>query len=78
MRKGKMLFLNLFLLLVISFCTQNIVKAEKENDMNIVSITDGRAYEETQWYYRTVNGIRQKRLWSITEGHWIGEWISIS
>jgi hypothetical protein len=33
--------------------------------------------EETCWYFRTVNGIRQMRLWSITYGRWLTDWIDI-
>ncbi len=31
--------------------------------------------EQTKWYYRTYNGQYQKRLWSITEGHWLTDWM---
>lgn len=31
--------------------------------------------EETEWYYRVVNGQTQKRLWSRTEGVWLTDWI---
>lgn len=31
--------------------------------------------EKVSWYYRTVNGRAQKRLWSRTYGHWITDWI---
>ena len=30
--------------------------------------------EQTQWYYRTVDGRIQRRLWSITWGKWLTEW----
>ena len=33
--------------------------------------------EETCWYFRTVNGIRQMRLWSITYRKWLTDWIDI-
>lgn len=33
--------------------------------------------EETVWYTRVYNGILQKRLWSITYGRWLTEWIDI-
>ena len=33
--------------------------------------------EEYMWFYRTYNGMRQKRLWSITYGRWVTDWIDI-
>lgn len=37
----------------------------------------GRA-EETVWIYRTTeSGLIQMRLWSITYGYWLTDWITI-
>lgn len=34
--------------------------------------------EETTWIYRiTESGLLQKRLWSITYGYWLTDWITI-
>lgn len=33
--------------------------------------------EETCWYYRKVNGVEQMRLWSITYGIWLTDWITL-
>ena len=33
--------------------------------------------EETKWYYRTVDGKLQKRLWSITYSKWLTDWMWI-
>ena len=34
--------------------------------------------EETMWVYRTTDtGLIQKRLWSITYGYWLTDWITI-
>ncbi len=33
--------------------------------------------EETVWCTRVHNGILQKRLWSITNGRWLTDWIDI-
>lgn len=30
--------------------------------------------EQTEWYYRVVDGQLQRRLWSITWGKWLTEW----
>lgn len=31
--------------------------------------------EEVKWVYRTYNGVLQMRLWSITYGYWLTDWI---
>ena len=31
--------------------------------------------EEFMWFYRVYNGKDQKRLWSITNGRWVTDWI---
>lgn len=31
--------------------------------------------EEFKWYYRTYNGVCQKRLWSLTYGYWVTDWV---
>lgn len=33
--------------------------------------------EEIVWYTRTYNGKLQKRLWSITYGIWLTDWIDV-
>lgn len=33
--------------------------------------------EVTKWYYRKHEGIKQKRLWSITYGYWKTDWMSV-
>lgn len=30
---------------------------------------------ETKWYYRTYNGVYQKRLWSLTDQKWLTDWM---
>lgn len=32
-------------------------------------------YEEVRWYYRTRDGVRQMRLWSVTQCKWLTAWI---
>ena len=32
---------------------------------------------ETKWYYRTYNGVYQKRLWSLTDQKWLTDWIDV-
>ena len=36
------------------------------------------ASEETVWRQRIYNGMLQKRLWSITYGKWLTEWIDVA
>ena len=33
--------------------------------------------EETEWYWRINNGNYEKRLWSITYGKWLTDWIYV-
>ena len=32
---------------------------------------------KTKWYYRTYNGIYQKRLWSSTQNKWLTDWMNV-
>ncbi|HZK85661.1 MAG TPA: hypothetical protein VFC58_13560 [Desulfosporosinus sp.] len=40
-------------------------------DASIMSIEA----EETAWYFRVLDGVTEKRLWSITRGIWLTEWM---
>ena len=31
--------------------------------------------EEFKWYYRDYNGECQRRLWSVTYGYWVTDWL---
>ena len=33
--------------------------------------------EEVMWYYREINGVWEKRLWSITYGVWLTDWMPV-
>jgi hypothetical protein len=33
--------------------------------------------EETKWYYKNVDGVLYMRLWSITYGKWLTDWIIV-
>jgi hypothetical protein len=33
--------------------------------------------EVTKWYYRNHEGVKQKRLWSVTYGYWKTEWMPV-
>lgn len=53
--------------------------AEQAPVVGSTSSSDGEQItprtEEYIWVYRTYNGVRQKRLWSATEGVWLTDWI---
>lgn len=59
---------------------QGNVHANSES--NIVDITlpnnseeiSPQSTERVRWYYRTVNGRQQRRLWSLTSGRWLTNW----
>lgn len=50
-------------------------------DAGIVTLAakpgDSTQAEETIWYFRTLNGKKQMRLWSLTYGKWLTDWITI-
>lgn len=31
--------------------------------------------EQVCWYFRTRDGVREMRLWSITKGEWVTDWV---
>lgn len=33
--------------------------------------------EEVKWYFRIYNGVVQRRLWSVTYGYWLTDWIDV-
>lgn len=52
--------------------------AEEENGEELVIPGEQSHWEETEWYYRiTDDGLVQKRLWSLTYGYWLTDWITI-
>lgn len=43
-----------------------------------VTLCEGSARaEEVTWFIREYQGKKQKRLWSITEGKWLTDWIDM-
>jgi len=63
-----------------SFSFVNVAYATEVN-----SITETSSYEttsvtraeETEWYFRVLNGVTEKRLWSITRGIWLTDWMPL-
>lgn len=47
------------------------------NDITVSSHVQEVRAEETAWYYRIYNDLLQKRLWSLTYGYWLTDWITI-
>ena len=50
---------------------------EPENAEGVVIRNGGSRAEETQWVFRCWNGILEMRLWSITYGYWLTDWITV-
>lgn len=48
-----------------------------EEQVAHVKIDEPTRQEETVWYFRTYMGRNQMRLWSITYGRWLTDWIDI-
>lgn len=42
---------------------------------NISQMSNVSRTDEVVWYTRTYNGKQQKRLWSLTYGCWLTDWI---
>lgn len=76
-------FLSLFLAFVMILSVPTVAFAETPADAesaeeeSIVKSSDPTRAEETVWYFRTYHGVRQMRLWSLTYGHWLTDWIDI-
>lgn len=34
--------------------------------------------EEVKWYYMEIDGVMHMRLWSLTRGIWLTEWLPMS
>lgn len=34
--------------------------------------------EEFRWYFRNNNGVEEMRLWSLTRGVWVTDWIPVN
>lgn len=33
--------------------------------------------EQFRWYFRNNNGVDEMRLWSITKGEWVTDWVPV-
>lgn len=67
------------LLTLSSVALAECLEAPDGSDVEIIAVEPGEQMraEETAWYFRVLNGIVQKRLWSLTYGRWLTDWIDI-
>jgi hypothetical protein len=55
-----------------------VLAEEAVYDEERVEIKEENTREEAfMWFYRTYEGRRQKRLWSLTYQYWVTDWIDI-
>lgn len=77
MRKFRKLVL--FLLATATILCSSAFAIEMPIDATIdIEQTSGQIeqrVEQTEWVYRYYNGKLQRRLWSITYGEWLTDWI---
>ena len=77
MNKKKIIFIISCLILCFLLIEPCYVKAADTQTESVPNKTQSMARsEETRWVYRELNGIKQKRLWSLTYGYWKTDWIN--
>ncbi|MBE5862935.1 MAG: hypothetical protein E7295_08805 [Lachnospiraceae bacterium] len=55
-----------------------VLAEESSPDKGKVEIQEENTREEEFiWIYRTYNGRRQRRLWSLTYQYWVTDWIDV-
>lgn len=64
-------------LLAFSFISCGTVLAVDSPAMPTAQGSNSTRTTETEWFERTYNGKRQKRLWSYTYQCWLTDWIDI-
>ncbi len=76
--KLKRLLVSVMLVFVMCVSLLGTVASAAEYTPAPQTVSDGEIApmaEETVWYFRIYNGQPQKRLWSITEGKWLTDWM---
>jgi len=73
--KKKMMILSMTLLCICSPVTVFAQSIDSEVQLEEGTRITARA-EKVQWYYRYHNGVKQKRLWSVTYGQWKTKWMN--
>lgn len=52
-------------------------QSEGSEEETVINSDEPTRQEETEWCFRIYMGRRQMRLWSITYGRWLTEWIDV-
>lgn len=75
---NKKVFLCILTLIMCIFAVEPCyLRAESTEVVSVLSEnTNITRAEETRWYFREYNGVKQKRLWSLTYGYWKTDWIN--
>lgn len=56
--------------------TMDTTVYEGQENVEIYAVSEEPTRQEQfEWYYRIYNGHQQKRLWSLTYGYWVTDWI---
>lgn len=68
--------LTTLLAVLMIFCSISVlpVSASEELSSEPQIYAESRT-DEAVWYTRVYNGVRQKRLWSVTYNCWLTDWI---
>lgn len=76
--KNRIISLLLAVLMLVSVLAMT-VSAAKTGDGSAETSegSEGTRTEEVKWYYRNYYGHVQKRLWSVTFGCWLTDWINV-
>lgn len=72
---NKFIILLLVVFLLMEIVPVNASAYFSSQHVSAVAEVSGAYAQQTQWVYRTYEGRRQMRLWSITEGRWLTDWI---
>jgi len=57
-------------------CMTFVVPCYATEEIDVTQEEQISRAEQTRWYLRVHNGIKQKRLWSLTYGYWKTNWIN--
>lgn len=75
--KKKLLLLTT-LVAMLQFGTVTYAETAIPNETAIENTQISPRAEVKEWRFRDNKGQLQKRLWSVTYGRWIGEWIDVN
>ena len=74
-------FVSFLIVLIMCLSLSTVAIAESiQSEESVIStniVDEPARAEETIWYFRTYNGRAQMRLWSLTYGKWLTDWIDI-